>query len=46
MMIKKVSGKPSPPVSKAVIGSMPVVHLNGINPQRVPASAYVKKQGK
>lgn len=43
MMSKMINGKPNPPASKAIVGSLPVVYLNGIDPQRVPASKYIKK---
>lgn len=43
---KRVSGKPVPQKSKAIVGRLPVRMLQAINPQRTPVSAYTKKQPK
>lgn len=39
----RISGKPNPPISKAVLGKMSVSHLQNIDPQKTPSKAYIKR---
>ena len=41
--VVKISGKPNPPKSKAIVGYFPVDMLQNINPQATPVAAYTKK---
>lgn len=43
---KKQVGKPKPPKSKAIVGTMNVNKLRAIDPSRMPVKAYTKMQGK